>query len=300
MNLDIYHPDLRGIARWIPRSPVSARRLRLMRTFDRLREPRRAKDVTVEAVGPISVRTYRSAATVPSPALLWIHGGGYVIGTAALDDALCRHFAHELGIVVASVDYRLAPEHPFPTPLHDCYRALTWLAERPDVDATRIAIGGASAGAGLAAALALLAREREEIRPAFQLLAYPMLDDRTTTRTDIDETHIRGWNKTANRYGWQSYLNAVPGSAGISPLAAPARCVDLSGLPLAWMGVGKLDLFYDEDIAYANRLTAAGVACEQLVIDGAFHGFDLARPGAGVSREFRAAQTKALAAALAY
>lgn len=112
------------------------------------------------------------------------------------------------------------------------------------------------------------------------------------------ETHIRGWNNAANHFGWQSYLGSAPGSADVSALAAPARCEDLSGLPPAWMGVGSLDLFLDEDIAYADRLTEAGVACEQLVVDGAFHGFDLALPRAGVSQQFRAAQTKALANAL--
>ncbi|MBP2320404.1 acetyl esterase/lipase [Kibdelosporangium banguiense] len=271
-----------------------------MRTVDRLRGLRRAKDVTVEAVGPISVRIYKptSGVTAPSPALLWIHGGGYVMGTAALDDFICRHFVHELGIIVASVDYRLAPEYPFPTPLHDCHDALTWLADRPDVDATRIVIGGASAGGGLAAALALLARDRAEVRPVFQLLTYPMLDDRTVMRIDIDETHFRGWDNTSNRFGWQSYLSTAPGSAGISALAAPARHEDLSGLPPAWMGTASLDLFYEEDIAYANRLTATGVHCEQLVVDGAFHGFDLVSRNAGISQEFRAAQTKALANAL--
>ncbi len=235
---------------------------------------------------------------MPSPALLWIHGGGYVMGTAALDDAVCRHFARELGIIVASVDHRLAPEYPFPIPLHDCHDALTWLAGRPDVDATRIAIGGACAGGGLAAALALFARERGEVRPVFQLLTYPMIDDRTTTRSDVDETNYRGWGNAANRFGWQSYLRATPGSSGISDLAAPARCADLSGLPPAWIGTGSLDLFCEEDIAYANGLTAAGVECELLVIGGAFHGFDLASPCAGISRRFRAAQVKALANAL--
>lgn len=272
-----------------------------MRTVDRLRAVRRAKDVTVERVGPISVRMYRPSFGVraPSPALLWIHGGGYVMGNAAVDDAVCRHFARELGIIVASVDYRLAPEHPFPVPLHDCHDALAWLANRPEVDATRIAIGGASAGGGLTAALALLARERGEVRPVFQLLTYPMIDDRTTARSDVDETNFRGWDNAANYFGWQSYLDAVPGSSGISAFAAPARCEDLSGLPPAWIGTGSLDLFCEEDITYANSLTAAGVECELLVIDGAFHGFDLASPNAGISRQFRDAQTKALANVLA-
>ena len=115
----------------------------------------------------------------PGPALLWIHGGGYVIGTAQQDDELCRRFARELGVTVAAVDYRLAPEHPYPAPLEDCYAALTWLAALPAVDPARVAIGGASAGGGLAAALALLARDRGEVTPTLQLLAYPMLDDRS-------------------------------------------------------------------------------------------------------------------------
>jgi acetyl esterase/lipase len=300
MNINVYHPDLRRIARWIPRSVVSARRLRLVRTFDRVRALRPAKDVTHEAVGSISVRVHERASGrgAPSPALLWIHGGGYVTGTAATDDAVCRHFARELGITVVAVDYRLAPENPFPAPLEDCYEALTWLAERQDVDATRIALGGACAGAGLAAALALLARERGDVQPIFQLLAYPMLDDRTTTRTDIDETHFRGWNNAANRFGWQSYLGAAPGSSGIEVFAAPARCEDLSGLPPAWIGTGSLDLFCEENITYANRLTVAGVECELLVMGGAFHGFDLVSPNAGISRQFRAAQTRALVKAL--
>jgi acetyl esterase/lipase len=198
----------------------------------------------------------------PYPALLWIHGGGYVIGTAAQDDPLCRLIAERLGVLVAAVDYRLAPEHPFPAPLDDCYDALTWLTARTNVDAHRVAIGGASAGGGLAAALALLTRDRGEIQLALQLVSYPMLDDRTALRTDVDERNFRLWNCKANRFGWQSYLGAAPGTGAIAGLAAPARHQDLSGLPPAWVGVGTLDLFYNEDIAYAERLRAAGVDCD--------------------------------------
>jgi acetyl esterase/lipase len=221
-----------------------------------------------------------------------------VIGTAAQDDDLCRHLAEQVGMVVAAVDYRLAPEHPFPIPLHDCYDALAWLAGRPEVDPDHLAVGGGSAGGGLAAALALLARDRGEIAPVLQLLSYPMLDDRTAVRTDIDERHVRLWNNRANRFGWQAYTGRVPGSAGMGPLAAPARCDDLSGLPPAWIGVGTLDLFYEEDRAYADRLRAAGVECRLDVVPGAFHGFDSVAPGSGVAREFRAAQVAALRAAL--
>ena len=144
-----------------------------------------------------------------------------MLGSAAQDDSVCRHFAETLGIVVAAVEYRLAPDHEFPVPLHDCYAALTWLTRQRSIDPARIAVGGASAGGGLAAALALLAHERGEVEPAFQLLSYPMLDDRTATRTDIDESMFRLWNNKANRFGWQAYTGCRPGSDGIGGLAAP-------------------------------------------------------------------------------
>ncbi len=298
MTGSAFHPDLRRVAAVLPRRAVGPRMLpvvRALRGVERLRRP--GPGVAVEALGPISVRVHRppSRATAPYPAVLWIHGGGYVIGSAAQDDAVCRHLAHELGALVAAVDYRLAPEHPFPVPLHDCHDALVWLANRGDVDADRVAIGGASAGGGLAAALALLARDRAEVRPAFQLLSYPMLDDRTALRTDIDERHFRLWNNAGNRFGWRSYTGQEPGSAGVDPLAAPARVEDLTGLPPAWIGVGDLDLFLDEDLAYADRLREAGVPCTVEVVEGAFHGFDSIRPGAAVTRRFRDAQVDALA-----
>jgi acetyl esterase/lipase len=155
-----------------------------------------------------------------------------VLGTAAQDDLLCRRFVDNLGITVGSVDYRLAPEHPYPAPLEDCYTALTWLAGLPGVDGDRIAIGGASAGGGLAAALALLARDRAELTPVFQVLVYPMLDDRTVGR-HLDDPGHRLWNATSNRFGWTSYLGGVDPDA-----AVPARRTDLAGLPPAWVGVG--------------------------------------------------------------
>jgi acetyl esterase/lipase len=256
-------------------------------------------DVEVVDVGSISVRVMQPSSAIARPmaALLWIHGGGYVIGNAAQDDQICRHFVAELGIVVASLDYRLAPEYKFPAALDDCYEALSWLSRHKGVDATRIAIGGASAGGGLAAALALMVRERGEIGVAFQLLAYPMLDDRTATRTDIDESNFRLWNNRSNRFGWQSYLGQTPGSANISHLAAPSRSNNLSGLPPAWIGVGTCDLFCDEDVAYADRLRAAGVECALDVVPGAFHGFDLVKK-AGVTTTFRTNQVTALRSAL--
>jgi acetyl esterase/lipase len=299
MDIDDFHPDLRGVARWLPRGGISRRTLKPVRVLSGWQSKLPSKPVEVKGVDATSVRVHRPSPSEKSlPAMLWIHGGGMVMGTAAQDDAICRRFAEDLGIIVAAVDYRLAPEQPFPVPLHDCYDALVWLAQQPDVDSTRIAVGGASAGGGLAAALALLARERGEVRIAFQLLAYPMLDDRTATRLDIDERNFRLWNVKANRFGWQSYLGHPPGGAGVTGLAAPARSDDLRQLPPAWIGVGTLDLFHDEDVAYADCLKAAGVECELDVVVGAFHGFDLIRPKAGVSETFRSAQIAALAAAL--
>ena len=243
----------------------------------------------------IALRLHRPAAADGDlPGLLWIHGGGYVTGTATQDDPLCQHVAHELGIVVAAVDYRLAPEHPFPVPLHDCHQALVWLSRQPGVDAQRLALGGASAGGGLAAALAMLAHERGEVRPLVKLLSYPMLDDRTAIRTDLDERHARLWNNRANRFAWTSYLGRAPGASGIPPLAAPARNVDLAGLPPTWIGVGSFDILLAENLAYAEARRAAGVPCDVELIDGAFHGFDSVRPKAAITRSFRAAQVDAL------
>lgn len=228
-----------------------------------------------------------------SPALLWIHGGGYLMGKAEMDDKLCRRFSDKLGVTVASVEYGLAPEHPYPAALEDCYAALSWLYRLPAVDPARVAIGGASAGGGLAAALALLTRDRGEFAPALQLLTYPMLDDRAVAKSGVRQNY-RLWSESSNRFGWKSYLGAAD-----PDVAVPARRRDLSGLPPAWIGVGTLDLFYEEDLAYADRLKAAGVPCDVEVVPGAFHGFDAVAPGKPVSRAFFDSQCASLRKALA-
>ncbi len=294
------HPDLRRAARVLPRHLVGPRSLPAIRVAERLAARRPAPTgVLVERVGSVPVRLhlppgYRSGDVAPT--VLWIHGGGYVIGLAAQDDAWCAELARRLGAVVAAVDYRTAPEHPHPAPIEDCHAALVWLAARPDVDAGRIAVAGASAGGGLAAALAALAVDRGRVRPAFQLLVYPMLDDGTTA-TSPDARDHRLWDARSNRFGWASYLGPEPRSAGWE-VAVPARRDDLAGLPPAWVGVGTLDLFHDEDVAHAERLRAAGVPCDLDVVTGAFHGFDGIVPKAAVSRAFRDAQVGALAGAL--
>jgi acetyl esterase/lipase len=289
-----FHPDLQRIARLAPQALVGPRSLKLIRRLSGLRRSKTPDGVEVLTLGSgVGVRLHRPVGVEqPGPALLWIHGGGYVMGSAQQDDALCRRFTRELGITVAAVDYRLAPEHPYPAPLEDCYSALTWLAALPAVDRARLAIGGASAGGGLAAALALLARDRGELTPTLQLLAYPMLDDRSGAGPK--NPNYRLWGPKSNRFGWSAYLgNADP------KIAVPARHDDLSGLPPAWIGVGTHDLFHDEDLAYAERLTAAGVPCQVEVVPGAFHGFDLVVPKAAVSQSFFASQCASLRAALA-
>ena len=293
------HPDLRA-ARLLPRGVAGPRRLRAQRALFRVLPAPRERprtEVVPLGVGTATVRVHRPAlATGPVPALLWVHGGGMVMGSASAEDRLCRRWADELGVVVAAPDYRLAPEHPYPAPLEDCWRALEHLRAMPDVDAGRVAVGGASAGGGLAAGLALLARERG-VPLALQLLVYPMLDDRTTRRTDVDARPMRLWDPASNDFGWRSYLADV-GEQVPAP-AAPARAEDLRGLAPAWVGVGSLDLFHDEDLAYARRLREADVPCELVVVDGAHHGVDVVQRRAGVSRDFLAEQTRALRAALA-
>jgi acetyl esterase/lipase len=292
------HPDLRRITRLAPRRLVGPRTLPILRALtglqQRLGKPGASSDVEVITLGSgAGVRLFRPVTVPePTPALLWIHGGGYVIGTAQQDDRLCRRFSKRLGIRVASVDYRLAPEHPYPAPLEDCYSALTWLAALPAVDPGRVAIGGESAGGGLAAALALLARDRGEVTPIFQVLAYPMLDDRSSMTAENPKYRL--WDTRSNHFGWTAYLgDADP------QIAVPGRRGDLTGLPPAWIGVGTHDLFHDEDLAYAERLRNAGVPCYVEVVPGAFHGFDVVAPKAQVSRRFFDSQCDSLRPALA-
>jgi acetyl esterase/lipase len=235
---------------------------------------------------PVRVYTPR-APSGPRPLLYWIHGGGYIFGTIDMSDPRCDLFAETLDCVVVSVEYRLAPECPFPAPIEDCYTGLAWAAahtEELGVDRTRIVIGGQSAGGGLAAALALLVRDRGEIPVAYQLLIYPMIDDRNASPSSHLVTKV--WTRQANFLGWRCYLGAEPGGPDVSPYAAPARALDLRGLAPAFIGVGTLDVFRDENIEYARRLLEAGVATELHVYPGAPHGFEGFAPNAEVSRRF--------------
>lgn len=307
-DLTPVHPDLREAAKKFPRLTFNRWNLRPIRWLMRLLPQQKTPDdVQIERRSvpsqdtnhTIHLRVYKPKATTATttPVLLWMHGGGMIIGNPKMDDVRLSQFVHELGIVIVSVDYRLAPDHPFPTPLEDCYAALMWLhahAQDLGVDPNRIALGGESAGGGLAASLAQLAHERGEVRPIFQLLIYPMLDDTSALHTDVPNPEWLIWNQKSNRFGWESYLGQALGSDAVPPYAVPSRRAHLTGLPPAWIGVGTLDLFYDEDVAYAQKLKDAGIACELVTIPGAFHGFDGLDQGIQVVRAFRQSQIAAL------
>ena len=227
----------------------------------------------------VPVRIYTPAEkTGPMPGLFWIHGGGYILGSLEIDDRRMRQISAGTGCVIVSVNYRLAPENPFPTPVEDCYAALKWMFDNHDnlhVDQSRIAIGGGSAGGGLAAGLAILTRDRAEMEILFQLLIYPMIDDRNITPSSHAITDPRTWNREKNLFAWKAYLgDAVFSDYDVSPYGAPSRAEDLSGLPPAYIAVGELDLFLDEDIEYGQRLMQAGVSTEIHVYPGATHAFD--------------------------
>jgi acetyl esterase/lipase len=261
--------------------------------------PREGVDVVDHAEAGVPVRVYRPQAAPSGGALLWLHGGGLIVGRPAMDDGRCVAWARELGVLVVSVGYRLAPEHPFPAALDDAHAAWTWLqgaAASSGVDPARVAVGGASAGGGLAACLAQRVRDAGGAQPAAQLLVYPMLDDRTAARRELDGAGYRVWTNRSNRAGWAAYLGREPGAREAPAYAAAARRGDLGGLPPAWIGVGALDLFLDEDRAYAARLEAAGVATELFEVPGAPHGFDALAPDVPLARAFLARQTAFLRA----
>ena len=250
-------------------------------------------EVREHADAGVRVRVYRPRGEASGAALLWLHGGGLIVGAPAMDDGRLGAFARELGLVVVSVDYRLAPEHPFPAALDDAHAAWGWLqgeAEAFGIDPARVAVGGASAGGGLAASLAQRLRDEGGPQPAAQLLLYPMLDDRTAARRELDGAGHRVWHNRSNRAGWSAYLGGAPGAPEVPAYAVAARCANLDGLPPAWIGVGDLDLFLDEDRAYADRLAVAGVAVASLEVEGAPHGFDALAPEAAPSRAFAASQ----------
>lgn len=310
-------PELLPALEAMPSRPITADNLaqvRAMRAEMLAALPRSTVtdvDVSERVIpGPPGAPDVRALVYVPQntsgslAGFLHIHGGGYILGQPEMTDGRNRLLARELGCVVVSVDYRLAPETAFPGAVEDCYAALRWLhaeAGSLGVDRDRIAIGGESAGGGLAAALALLARDRGEIPLAFQLLIYPMLDDRTGVTVEPSPMVGEfGWSRDSNRFGWASLIGREPGGADVSAYAAAARAENLAGLPPAYIAIGALDLFLEENIEYARRLMRAGVPTELHVYPGAYHGFQSLVPEARISkafvRDYFAALTVALGA----
>lgn len=288
------NPGLRHLARFLPRGNALHRGYKVQRALMHLMgNAGRLRNVPVIAVNEhVKVRLHRpDGLSGPTPALLWVHGGGTIMGTAVQDDRFCRKLSRLTGVAVAAVEHRLAPEHPYPTPLEDCYAALQWLARQPWVDPDRIAVGGASAGGHFAAALAQRAHDRKDVKIAYQMLVYPMLDDRTGANRNGPKRIM--WTENDNQLAWKWYLD------GADPLeAAPGRREDLSGLPPAWIGVGTLDLFYSECQEYARRLREAGVPVHEEIAPGAFHAFDLLAERAPISVNFFASQRDHLWTAL--
>lgn len=219
----------------------------------------------------------------PLAVIYHIHGGGMVMGSPEMMEVRNKLLVDRLGVAVVSVDYRLAPENPYPIPLEDCYVGLIWLlneASRLGIDTSRVVCLGESAGGGLAAGLGLLLRDRAGPSLLGQYLIYPMIDDRTGST--LDPAPIVGefiWNRASNRYGWTSYLGYEPGGADVPIYAAPARAEDLSGLPATFMYTGSLDLFLEEDIDFAKRLLVAGVPTELHVYPGGIHAFEMVSDG---------------------
>jgi acetyl esterase/lipase len=285
-------PDLLGvIASTLPAHlPPGALTVESVRAIDASLVAKPVESARVERItradgSRLEVRLHD--ASDPGAVILWIHGGGMFLGEARQDDALCASLSTDLGVSVASADYRLAPEHPHPEPLEDCYAALEWLSTRFGT----IVVAGASAGGGLAAGLALLARDRSGPSIAALHLFYPMLDDRGATRSSTELADTVVWNARLNRVAWSAYLGGEPADG----YAAPARSDDLSGLPRTVIETGDLDLFVDEDVDFASRLRAAGVDVHLVVESGAPHCFEFIVPDTYRGRAAMARTRAALA-----
>lgn len=243
----------------------------------------------------ISLLIARPAEAVTAlPGIYYVHGGGMIVGNNRMGMEEMADLATELGLVVVSVEYRLAPEHPHPAPVEDCYAGLLWTTEHAaelGIDSERLVLTGFSAGGGLAAALALLARDRGMPAPAGQMLLSPMLDDRNDTPSSVQMAGMGVWDRALNETGWTALLGPQCGGPHVSPYAAPARATDLSALPATFVDVGSAETFRDEVVAYASNLWQAGGRAELHVWPGGFHGFDSYAPHAAMSSDARAARS---------
>jgi acetyl esterase/lipase len=295
MDISRVHPELRKATASFPKLPVGTgfgralTRLLLPLLLPRAKAPAGVSITWQKAPSGQKLRVFTPAGSDSKAALLYIHGGGMMIGAPKMDDALLAGLAADLGILVVSPEYRLAPENPYPSAIDDCNEAWHFMlnnAANLAIDTKRIAIGGESAGGGLAAGSVLRIHDEGGTQPIAQWLFCPMLDDRTALDRTLDEVNHFIWDNKLNLSGWTSYLGAQIGADDVSAYAAPARRKDLKGLPKAWIGVGDIELFYEEDRKYAEALQAAGVDCELDVVAGGPHAFEGLAPKAQVSIDY--------------
>lgn len=287
-------PELRSPVLPVTARPLSERSLRMARLgMSRPTSPGAGVTMTERRVdGEPAVRvlvTTPTVGTLRRPAVLHVHGGGMVVGSPQFEAFESGRLARELDAVVVSPDYRLAPEYPFPAALDDCMATLKWMCDHADelhIDPDRIAVMGSSAGGGLSAAVAQRSTD-EGIGLRAQVLVYPMLDDRTALQDDHDGRGQFMWTPGSSRWAWSAYLGRAPQMSDAPEYAAPARRTDLSGLPPAWVGFGDLDILYDENVAYAERLREHGVPCELVVVPGMYHGADGIKPKVPAMKAFR-------------
>jgi len=281
IGADWIDPEISESLHGFPDFDFSADNLAAMRSGSMF-EPQSAPDIervelTTER-GGVALSVLRPVESADElPVLYWMHGGGMVIGNRHMDDARLIEWCRQLGCVCVSVEYRLAPEAPYPTPLDDCEAGLRFIVERAHelrIDPQRVGVGGRSAGGALAAGLVLRWRDDANVPVAFQYLEYPMLDDRgLTASSQLVESSV--WTRESNAFGWRSYLGDRCGTDDVPADAAPARATELSGLPSTFIGVGTADCLRDESIDFAARLCRAAVPTELHVYAGAVHGFDM-------------------------
>lgn len=299
--LDAMPGGLNGIAE------IGARRQKLLDVMSAMTahlEPNpnvEIEDMTIpgpEGAPDVAVRVYRRAgAGTQAPGVLYIHGGGMIMGDLSMGELSVIRMCDVTGATFLSVDYRLAPEHPYPAAVEDCYAALCWMdgnRETLGIRSAPLAVVGASAGGGLTIATTLMARDRNGPEIGFQMPFYPMIDDRNETQSSHEITDIGIWDRAGNIEAWSWYL----GGKDADGYAAPARATDLSGLPPTYLDVGTLDLFRDENIAFAQRLAQAGNAVEFHLWPGAFHASETFAPGAVLSQRIWATRLAALARAI--
>lgn len=290
-------PEVRKAYRKMPKRLVTGPILmKLSRRFDKMLMPKTSMDglVSEDIPTPGTTKTIRihrrSDSTGAVPVVFWIHGGGYIAGNNTTEDRWGALFCRSFDCAVVAAGYRLAPENPFPAGLDDLRAAVQWILDHgadQGLDPGRILIAGESGGGGLAAALTQRLHD-EGVLVAGQLLACPMLDDRTAVRTDIGRREHILWTNGSNHFGWSSYLGTEPGGETVPEYAVPARRSDLAGLPPTWIGVGDLDLFWDENLEYGRRLEEAGVPVTLETAEGGPHGYQTMAPEAAISKRFNA------------